>query len=728
MGLHRPNVYRIISFLLALVLLNISLPYVIFAFPDASRIRVGLMFDNLKTIRDTAPVITISGTGGADIGVIDTRQPDHGGILKLHHFDQSFLTHFSLMQWSFVITETKSADEASVQLKKIRDNGEPGRIIIRNRSDGLEPPIPVMAFQLVAGPYVSEVEAIKALSKIKTVFKSLPPAKDQYQVIGQQWAIVGTYDNITACDDAQMKLEMFGWNPIRLRSLTADGVTSQFQLAIGGVSTVDQLVQLQTTYLTAQLGSDWMPLNWSDIPLLIEQKEWIPDSSEAGGTIISHWQVPTFAGWRAWIQGTNDRLSVAEHNKYSYRGRLEFLSSNDKMALVNDLPMDQYLASLLGVEMSGTWPIEALKAQAVTARTYAMKQGNKYGFAQVSDTTYDQVYRGIGSESERTIQAATETSGEFLIDGSGLIGAYFSSNAGGKTAAGNEVWGGSCAVCQSVDSFDEIAQANKPLWGRVITSNGTNGYIPLSAISPSGRISESGLPFYNVNTATASVRGAPYVDTNNPVLVTIRTGDIVALLDTTFEVNAYSWVTNTSTGVELQKTMNAKLTGSSQIKDVISKLEATKKGVSGRVTELTANGQIVKTSVADNFRGILGGLRSTLFTIDEMGRFTILSKNGNQIQAEASTTGSWFVVNANGKSLPIPASGIDRLVMNANQQNRIISMRPKFRFIGNGFGHGVGLSQWGAKQLANQGWTYDKIVLHYFQGATLRKEGVTSAR
>ncbi len=64
------------------------------------------------------------------------------------------------------------------------------------------------------------------------------------------------------------------------------------------------------------------------------------------------------------------------------------------LALVNEVPMEQYLYGVVGSELSSGWPTEALKAQAVAARTFAIKQGNKYEIAQVTDTTLDQAYYG----------------------------------------------------------------------------------------------------------------------------------------------------------------------------------------------------------------------------------------------------------------------------------------------------------------------------------------------
>ncbi|UKI36194.1 MAG: SpoIID/LytB domain-containing protein [Clostridiales bacterium] len=98
-----------------------------------------------------------------------------------------------------------------------------------------------------------------------------------------------------------------------------------------------------------------------------------------------------------------------------------------KMTVINRLPTEEYLYSVLGKEMSPSWPIEALKAQAICARTYAVRNWNKfssYGF-NLCTTTVSQVYGGIATESERTIDAVNQTSGQlFEIQRSGCRGAF----------------------------------------------------------------------------------------------------------------------------------------------------------------------------------------------------------------------------------------------------------------------------------------------------------------
>lgn len=91
--------------------------------------------------------------------------------------------------------------------------------------------------------------------------------------------------------------------------------------------------------------------------------------------------------------------------------------------------------------MPSSWGAEALKAQAVAARSYALFQGNKFQVANVVDTTLSQAYYGTSYEYPSIIQAVDATAGEVLLSNGRLVEAVFSSNSGGMSADPLEVWG-----------------------------------------------------------------------------------------------------------------------------------------------------------------------------------------------------------------------------------------------------------------------------------------------
>ena len=130
---------------------------------------------------------------------------------------------------------------------------------------------------------------------------------------------------------------------------------------------------------------------------------------------------------------------------YTYRGDLELMKSPGRwgITVVNVLPVEQYLYGVVGKEMSPSWSEEALKAQAVAARTYAIahkKRFSQRGF-DLTDDTSSQVYAGVGGESPAVIKAVNATKGEILTYQGKPIDAFFFSTAGGWTENSENVWG-----------------------------------------------------------------------------------------------------------------------------------------------------------------------------------------------------------------------------------------------------------------------------------------------
>ncbi|EKQ70008.1 SpoIID/LytB domain protein [Leptolyngbyaceae cyanobacterium JSC-12] len=107
-----------------------------------------------------------------------------------------------------------------------------------------------------------------------------------------------------------------------------------------------------------------------------------------------------------------------------YRGRLLIASSESRLWVVNYVNLQQYLYSVVGSEVSPSWPMEALKAQAVAARSYALTyhlKPVKRDLYDLGSDEYYQVYKGIESEAARTRQAVNSTSGEFVSYRGGVV-------------------------------------------------------------------------------------------------------------------------------------------------------------------------------------------------------------------------------------------------------------------------------------------------------------------
>jgi stage II sporulation protein D len=128
--------------------------------------------------------------------------------------------------------------------------------------------------------------------------------------------------------------------------------------------------------------------------------------------------------------------------KKAYRGTFTFTSDGKQLTLVDTLPLEQYLAAVVPSEMPKTWPAEALKAQAVAARSYALAGRKTSGPFDVYPDTRSQVYGGVTAESPTATAAVDATSGQVLTYNGKIATTYFFSTSGGRTAANTDVWKG----------------------------------------------------------------------------------------------------------------------------------------------------------------------------------------------------------------------------------------------------------------------------------------------
>lgn len=135
-----------------------------------------------------------------------------------------------------------------------------------------------------------------------------------------------------------------------------------------------------------------------------------------------------------------------------YRGRLELYAAKGKVQVVNHVGLEAYLASVLGSEMGASWPAEALKAQAVVARSYAVAkaEASRKRRYDVDATVLSQVYRGIAGEAASTRAAVDATAGRVLSFDGDVVEAYFHSCCGGRTEDGRALWGGDLRYLSSV--------------------------------------------------------------------------------------------------------------------------------------------------------------------------------------------------------------------------------------------------------------------------------------
>ena len=130
-----------------------------------------------------------------------------------------------------------------------------------------------------------------------------------------------------------------------------------------------------------------------------------------------------------------------------YPGDLLLTLENGALRPVLSLPLESYVQGVVPWEMDDSFPAEALKAQAVCARTYALSRMNPGAAWDVTDTTNDQVFRGLPAEDSPSARAVRDTAGAVLTWKGKLITAWYSASNGGQTELPSHVWGGEAPGC-----------------------------------------------------------------------------------------------------------------------------------------------------------------------------------------------------------------------------------------------------------------------------------------
>lgn len=140
-----------------------------------------------------------------------------------------------------------------------------------------------------------------------------------------------------------------------------------------------------------------------------------------------------------------------------YCGDLSLSAQGDRLIPVLTIGIEDYLFGVVGYEMSDSFPLEALKAQAVAARTYAMqrKSASINRSYDLVDTTDDQVFRGFNPDYENVIAAVNATRGVVGTYEGEYAACYYTASNGGRIASPAEIWGGECGYIESKpDPYD----------------------------------------------------------------------------------------------------------------------------------------------------------------------------------------------------------------------------------------------------------------------------------
>lgn len=325
----------------------------------------------------------------------------------------------------------------------------------------------------------------------------------------------------------------------------------------------------------------------------------------------------------------------------TYRGQVEFLrAAGSDMTIINVLSMEEYLYGVVPNEIESFSNIEALKAQAVAARTYAYLNLTKnsksnthlnYGFNLCNDI-HCQVYKGMSSENAFTNTAVDETKDMVITYEGKLIEAVYSASSGGQTEDATNVWGGA-PYLKSVEDKYESGKSPKYNWTLTFTAD---------------EISQK-LKNYNVGNVT---------------------------------------------GIEVTKVSEA-----------------------GRPIEVIIKGTLKPEGIKftkDGCRTFLG-LYSQWYTLTTNSDITVLVDG----KEEKRQPGELTVVTADGETKSTEP-GEKLTIVDAEGQTAEVPAAPtEYIFTGKGYGHAVGMSQEGAKGMANAGFTFNQILTHYYTGTQI---------
>ena len=154
------------------------------------------------------------------------------------------------------------------------------------------------------------------------------------------------------------------------------------------------------------------------------------------------------------ILKNGDKRGIWFENK-RYAGELRISLNDKKLNIINHLKLEKYLKSVVGSEMPKEFPLAALQAQAIAARTYALKLLDKNKLFDLQSTQDSQVYLGLESETSKINRAVKSTNSLALFYRNKLINSVFHSSSGGRTENSGQVWKYQFPYLKSVVDYDQ---------------------------------------------------------------------------------------------------------------------------------------------------------------------------------------------------------------------------------------------------------------------------------
>ncbi len=357
-------------------------------------------------------------------------------------------------------------------------------------------------------------------------------------------------------------------------------------------------------------------------------------------------------------QGTQQTKTWFKGNKYAGSFLYERIGGGN-LTVVNFLPMDDYIKGIVPYEMSSSWPTEALKAQAVAAKSYLMSSvGGKHASQHfdVCNTTDCQAYRGAGRATERTDAAVEAVSGIYARYGGEIAKTFYYASNGGATESCENVWSANLPYLKGkVDPYEaDIADTVRGYyWTKTYT-----------AAELTARLQSRGYSCGTIVSCTVS----KFTPAGNVYSVTA--------------------VDNTGKRIVLSKEKAKLVLGVSSL-------------------HFTINGASSGGGTTTTDRYYVDSAENSLSTLDGVWA---LGADGKAEKLQG-TSGHSVITSGGTSTLQDIGTQTTAPTPKTEPGTFVIS--------GAGNGHNVGMSQWGAYAMANRGYTYDQILKFYYTGIDL---------
>ncbi len=355
---------------------------------------------------------------------------------------------------------------------------------------------------------------------------------------------------------------------------------------------------------------------------------------------------------------------------YKYGGGFEYSRKDGKnISVINLLSVQEYARGVVPYELSTSWPLECLKVEAVCAKTFALANWSKHkadGF-NVCTTIDCQVYKGLNLATDKTDQAVSDTAGYFVFYSGQPANTVYHSTNGGSTESSLNVWGTDVPYLQPVsDPFETLTVANNGLWQFEVSTDQLTSILTGKGYPNSGIVDF----FVEKYTDAGNVLRIVFVDSSGKRIV--------------FERERCRTILN---GVIEGITVN------SQRFKVYPKGSAPSAPISSGASSALSSDVYVKSS-----KGV-SAAPGERYAIDGSGNVKRISDQPLSVLSSSGASGGSAQTKAGTDS--------------SNGSGTV------FVVDGRGWGHNVGLSQWGSRGMVEKGYKFDEILKYYFKGITL---------